>query len=425
LSGRSDDGLRAQAARLLARADAELNIVEVGRKLAAPLAAFPHRAVVLGADRAELLAGVRAVAEGADAANVIRGAAPVVDRLVFVFPGQGAQWAGMAVELLDCAPVFADSIRACEQALARYVDWSLEDVLRQVAGTPTLDRVDVVQPVLFAMMVSLARLWASFGVRPSAVVGHSQGEVAAAYVAGALSLPDAVRIVALRSKALAAIRGRGAMVTVLAPNDQVRKLLSRWEGKLSTAAVNGPAAITVSGDVDALAEFESVLRDARMLRWRIPGVDFAAHSAHIEEIHDELLDLATGINPRPADIAFYSTVFGKAIVTSELDAEYWYRNLRQTVRFYDAARALVIDGYPAFIECSAWPVLTVGLQDTADETGGAVAIMATLRPEEGGLRRFLTALAEAHVQGVNVDWTAVFTWLVPGRINRRWPDDII
>jgi polyketide synthase 12 len=365
---------------------------------------------VLGADRAELLAGVRAIVEEAAAPNVITGqaGAGAVGPLVFVFPGQGTQWAGMAVPLLDSAPVFAESIRACEQALARYVDWSLEDVLRGVAGAPPLDRVDVVQPVLFAMMVSLARLWDSYGVRPAAVVGHSQGEIAAAQVAGALSLEDAARIVALRSKALGAIRGRGAMLTVLAPNDQVRDLLSPWAGKLSVAAVNGPAAITVSGDSDALAEFESALRSARMLRWRIPGVDFAAHSAHVEEIQDELFDLAAEISPGPADVAFYSTVSGKQTVTTELDAMYWYRNLRQQVRFDEAARALLADGFATFLECSAQPVLTVGLQDTADEAGAAVAIMATLRLEEGGMDRFLTAMAEAYVQGVAVDWAAVF-----------------
>src|SRR5262249_25316322 len=158
---------------------------------------------------------------GAGAANVISGEAGPIDRLVLVFPGQGTQWVGMATELLDSAPVFADSIVAVERAFSSHVDWSLVDVLRGVDGTPPLERVAVVRPVLFAMMVSLARMWESVGVRPAAVVGHSQGEVAAAHIAGALSLSDAAKIVALRSKALCAIRGRGAMLTVLAPNERV------------------------------------------------------------------------------------------------------------------------------------------------------------------------------------------------------------
>ena len=410
LAGRTGDGMRSQAARLLARAESDpgLNVTEVGRALAAPSVAFRHRAVVLGADRAELLAGVRAVAEQTAAPNVVSGEASPVDRLVFVFPGQGTQWVGMAAELLDTAPVFADSIATIERAFKSYVDWSLLDVLRDNEGAPPLDRVDVVQPVLFAMMVSLARLWESVGVRPAAVVGHSQGEIAAAHVAGALSLDDAARIVALRSKALGAIRGRGAMLTVLAPNDRVQELLTPWQGRLSVAAVNGPAAMTVSGDSDALTEFEAALRAAKMLRWRIPGVDFAAHSAHIEDIQDELFDLAAGISPQATDVAFYSTVSGKQTETTELNAVYWYQNLRQTVRFDDAARALLADGNTIFLECSAQPVLTVGLQDTADETATPVTIMATLRLEEGGMARFLTAMAEAYAAGVPVDWKAAY-----------------
>lgn len=410
LSGRTGEGMRSQAARLLARAesDAGLDVAEVGRALAAPSVAFRHRAVVLGATRAELLAGVRSVAEQSVAPNVISGEASPVEALVFVFPGQGTQWIGMATELFYTSQVFADSIATIEDGFKSYVDWSLLDVLRGVDGAPPLDRVDVVQPVLFAMMVSLARLWESVGVRPAAVVGHSQGEIAAAHVAGALSLDDAARVVALRSKALGAIRGRGAMLTVLAPNERVHELLAPWQGRLSVAAVNGPAALTVSGDVDALAEFEAALRAAKMLRWRIPGVDFAAHSAHIEDIQDELFDIAAGISPQATDIAFYSTVSGKQTVTTELNAVYWYQNLRQTVRFDEAARALLADGHTTFLECSAQPVLTVGLQDTADETATPVAITATLRLEEGGMARFLTAMAEAYVAGVPVDWKACF-----------------
>jgi polyketide synthase 12 len=284
------------------------------------------------------------------------------------------------------------------------VDWSLEDVLRGVPGTPPLDRVDVVQPVLFSMMVSLARLWHGFGVEPGAVVGHSQGEIAAAHVAGALSLEDAARIVALRSQALTEIRGRGEMLTVLAPNDQVRTMLADWDGALSVAAVNGPATMTVSGDLAAMAEFGAALSAAGMMRWRVPGVDFAAHSAHVESLRETLLDLAAGIGPRPGEVPFYSTVTGRRVDTAGLDAEYWYRNLRQTVRFDEAVRALLSDGRKVFIECSAQPVLTVGMQDTVEQLGGSAVLMATLRNED----RFLAALAEAYVNGVAVDWTPAF-----------------
>lgn len=418
LSGRSAAGLRGQAARLLARleSDSALNVIDdiakVGRSLVPTGAAYEHRAVVLGRDRAELLAGVRALAEQRPVPNVVSGQAARQARAgarpVFVFPGQGTQWAGMAVELLDTSPVFVRGIRACERALSPHVDWSLEDVLRGVPGTPPLDRVDVVQPVLFSVMLSLARLWRWFGVEPGAAVGHSQGEIVAAHVAGALSLEDAARIVALRSQALTEIRGRGEMLTVLAPNDQVRTMVAGWAGMLSVAAVNGPATITVSGDATAMAEFGAALSAARMMRWRVPGVDFAAHSAHVEDLRETLLDLAARIRLARSDVPFYSTVTGRRIDTDELDAEYWYRNLRQTVRFDDAVRSLVADGHTIFVECSAQPVLTVGMQDTVEELGRSAVLMATLRNEDGGMGRFLAALAEAYVHGVAVDWTAAF-----------------
>src|SRR5262249_9057505 len=159
-------------------------------------------------------------------------------KVVFVFPGQGSQWAGMALELLDSAEVFRDQMLACERALASFVDWSVTGALRGTPGEPSLERVDVVQPVLFAVMVSLARLRRACGGEPCAVVGPAQGEIAAAAVAGALSLSDAARTVALRSQALAALAGLGRMVSVFLPAEQVRQRLARWGERLSVAAVN-------------------------------------------------------------------------------------------------------------------------------------------------------------------------------------------
>src|SRR5205807_7169438 len=176
-------------------------------------------------------------------------------KAVFVCPGQGSQWEGMALELYDSAPVFAQSLEACAAALSPYVDWSLEAVLRGAPGAPSLERGDVVQPALFAVMVSLAALWRSYGVEPSAVVGHSQGEIAAAHVAGALSLDDAARVVALRSQAVAELlAGHGGMVSVALTPEAAEERLERFGERLSLAAVNGPASVVVSGQVEALDE---------------------------------------------------------------------------------------------------------------------------------------------------------------------------
>ncbi|HEY8987337.1 MAG TPA: type I polyketide synthase, partial [Streptomyces sp.] len=399
LSAKSEGALRAQAGRLLEVVDSGVSPVDVGFSLAAGRGVFEHRAAVVGADEAGRRAGLVALAEGASAPGVVQGVAGG-RKVVFVFPGQGSQWVGMAVELLGSSPVFAESMRACAEALKPHVEWSLLDVLDDQAA---LERVDVVQPVLFSVMVSLAALWRSYGVEPAAVIGHSQGEIAAAAVAGALSLEDAARVVALRSKALLALSGRGGMVSVSLSVDAVEERLARWEGRVSVAAVNGPGSIVVSGDVDALDELLAGAEEEGFRARRIP-VDYASHSAHVEEIQAELAKVLAGITPRPSQVPFYSTVTVERIDTSVMDAGYWYRNLRQTVRFEETVRLLVEQGHKLFVESSAHPVLAMAVQETSEE----ITAIGSLRRDEGGLERFLLSLSEAHVHGADVDWSAVF-----------------
>ncbi|MFK4273908.1 acyltransferase domain-containing protein, partial [Streptomyces milbemycinicus] len=336
------------------------------------------------------------------------GVADVRGRSVFVFPGQGAQWVGMAVDLLESSPVFAESVAECEAALSAHVDWSLTDVLRGAEGAPGYDRVDVVQPVLFAVMVSLAGLWRSVGVEPDAVMGHSQGEIAAACVAGALSLQDAAKVVALRSQAIAAgLAGRGGMVSVGLPVDQVRERIARWGGSVEVAAVNGPGSVVVSGDPGALDELVAELEGEEVRVRRVP-VDYASHSAHVELLRAELLELLAPVEPRAAEVPFLSTLTGTWVEGPELDAAYWFTNLRRTVELEGAVRRLLDEGFGVFIESSAHPVLTVGVQETAEDAGREAAAIGSLRRDEGGLDRFWVSLGEAWSRGVAVDWQAVF-----------------
>ncbi|MFD7639740.1 type I polyketide synthase [Kitasatospora sp. NPDC059795] len=411
LSGRTAEAVKAQAERLHAHLTEhpELSSVDVGHSLATTRTAFEHRAAVVGDDRAALLGGLAALAAGDRAPGLVEGAVARSARTVFVFPGQGSQWAGMARELLDHAPAFADRIAACARALAPHLDWSLLAVLRDEPDAPPLDRVDVVQPVLWAVMVSLAELWRAHGIVPDAVVGHSQGEIAAACVAGALSLDDAARIVALRSRALLALTGRGGMLFVPQPVDAVREALSAHDGALDVAAVNGPTSVTVSGDPAALERLREQYSEAGVLTWPVPGVDFAGHSPQVEELREELLALLGGTAPRTSDIPFYSTVSGGPVDTLGLDAAYWYENLRRPVEFGRAVDALIADGHHTFVECSTHPALTVWLQQAVEAAGaGDGAVVGTLRRTEGGPGRFLAALTELHVRGLPVDWGTVF-----------------
>nr|WP_233478204.1 type I polyketide synthase [Streptomyces mobaraensis] len=408
LSARGDAALRAQAGRLADRlaADPALRPADVAHSLLTTRAALEHRAVLVADGTEELLAGLRAAAAGEAPDDLVRGTvAGGRSKVVFVFPGQGSQWAGMARELLDSSPAFAERIRQCAAAVGRFVDWDLLAVLRGEPGTPDLERVDVVQPALFAVLVSLAELWRAHGVKPAAVVGHSQGEIAAACVAGALSLEDAARVVTLRSQAIARrLAGPGGMMSVSSPADRVAERLLRWDGRLSVAAVNGPGSVAVSGDSDALDELLTELRAEDVWARRIP-VDYASHSAHVESIEAELLEALADIRPRASRIPFYSTVTASRIDTSGLDAAYWYRNLRQTVRFEETTRALLADGHGVFVESSPHPVLSMGVQETADAAGRTVAAVGSLRRQDGGARRFLLSLGEVWAQGVAVDWS--------------------
>ncbi|EFL20812.1 LOW QUALITY PROTEIN: polyketide synthase Pks7, partial [Streptomyces himastatinicus ATCC 53653] len=253
LSARDGASLRDRAADLVSHVEAApVDVADVGFSLVTSRSAFERRAVAVGADRAELSAALAAFADEDLSAPVVRGEADVEGKTVFVFPGQGTQWAGMGAALLERSPVFAERLRECATALGRFVEWSLEDVLRQEPGAPSLERVDVVQPVSFAVMVSLASVWESYGVIPDAVVGHSQGEIAAAVVAGALSVEDGARVVALRSQAIGRrLAGRGGMMSVALSADEARPRLEAWDERLSIAAVNGPGAVVVCGDPEA------------------------------------------------------------------------------------------------------------------------------------------------------------------------------
>ncbi|MEV8396248.1 type I polyketide synthase [Streptomyces sp. NPDC056650] len=377
--------------------------------MATTRALFDHRAVVVGEDRRELLTGLEALAAGEPAAQVVSGTAAEAGGTVFVFPGQGSQWPGMARELLDSSEVFAKRLAECADALAPHTDWSLLDVVRGVPHAPNLDRVDVVQPVLFAVMVSLAELWRSLGIVPDAVVGHSQGEIAAAHVAGALSLDDAARVVALRSRAIVALAGNGGMASVSLPAHELEHRLARLGGRVHIATVNGPSSTTVSADVEALEELLAECAKEGVDARRI-AVDYASHSPHVDVLHDHLLELLSGITPRGSELPFYSTVTGEPLDTATLDAAYWFRNLRRTVRFERATRALLADGHRTFVEVSPHPVLTMAVQDTVSGASGAAAdalVTGTLRRDDGGLRRFLTSVAQVHTHGVSADWSAV------------------
>ncbi|MEY7973687.1 acyltransferase domain-containing protein, partial [Saccharomonospora xinjiangensis] len=396
LSAPDDASLREEARRLATHFAARPGLapVDVAYTLGTTRPLHRRRAAVFGADPGELGERLTALAAGRTGTGVLgaRGATPRA--VAFVFPGQGSQWAGMACELLDTAPVFSQHMAEYDAAFAEFADWSLLGVLRQEPGQPPLQQPDVVQPALLAVMVSLSRLWRSVGVDPTAVVGHSLGEVAAAQAVDALSVADAARVAVLWSRLQAELSGHGEMASVSLPLERLRPRLAPWGERIDIAGVNGPASIVVSGDADAVRELSAELV-ADGIRAQLIPVGLAAHSRQVDLLHDRLLRDLAPITPRSSTVPFYSAVHNRLIDTVELTAGYWARNLRSTVLFDPAVRTLLGDGADALLEMSPHPVLTVAMRQTVEELGVDAVVLETLRRGEGGPDRFRRAVVEA------------------------------
>ncbi|WP_433281410.1 SDR family NAD(P)-dependent oxidoreductase [Micromonospora sp. CA-244673] len=398
LSAKTPAALRDQAANLAAHLDQhpDLDPDAVAAALLTTRTAFTERAAVLPTD--DPAQTLRALAADRPHPALVQHTAAHSGRTVFVFPGQGGQWLGMGRELAEQSEVFAAHLDACADALRPYVDWDLHTVLHD-DDPDWLTRVDVVQPVLFAVMTGLAAVWRHHGITPDAVIGHSQGEIAAACAAGALTLNDAAKIVALRAQALRALIGHGDMASLALPADQVTELLAAFDGRAHIATVNGPNATVIAGDPDAVAAAVAHCKD-RDIPARVLPVGYASHTPHVEALRDEILAALDGITPTATDVAFYSTFTGDRIDTDTLSADYWYDNLRHPVQFQTATEALLRDGHTTFIEVSPHPVLIQPIEDTLGDRD-AVTI-PTLRRE--ATHQLTTALATAHTHGLPVDW---------------------
>ncbi|MFE5487738.1 SDR family NAD(P)-dependent oxidoreductase, partial [Streptomyces sp. NPDC056527] len=374
--------------------------------------AAAHRAVLLGRDRDELLAGLRALAAGrieeATAEGLREGRVPGAGGApgaVFVYPGFGAHWDGMTVDLLDGSEAFRESVEACAEELRPLVGWDLVEVLRGAEGAPPLESAAVVMPALVAVMISLTAEWRSRGVEPVAVVGHSIGEMAAAHACGALPRSEALRIAAVWGAALTEeLSGGYGIVAVLLPAEEMRARLAPWGDRLGLAAVNGPGSVTVSGDKDALAELEAAL-STEGVRTRRIRADFPVHVGQVDAITDRLLDGLRSVRPTVSRIPFYSSARGALLDAVELDGPYWAGQLRRPVLFESAVRALLADGHGAFLEAGPHPVLKMAVEDIVEDAGraGDAVVTGSLVRDRDGHRALAAAFADLWAHGVPVD----------------------
>ncbi|MGP3974370.1 type I polyketide synthase [Streptomyces sp. 8N114] len=351
-----------------------------------------RRLAVVGGSATELADALRAVTPGPKATD-----RPTV---TYVFSGQGARWDGMARELLATEPVFAAALTECDALVARHASFSL---LEEIAEPAAARLTEIAQPVLFGVQVALAALLSSWGVEPDAVVGHSVGEIAAAHIAGALSLPEAVRLVVLRGRAMAGASGSGAMAAVALGPADVSAVLSSMDTDVVVAAVNDARSVVLSGAVDDLAEVVERLR-AQGARCRGLDVDYAFHSPRMTSPAERLARDLGPVGAGSTKCALYSTVRGEQVAGDELTAVYWTANMRQPVLFADAVRAAHADGHRVFVEVAPHPVLSGHVRNDLDEA----TVIPTLRREQPEVRGLLSAMGALYTSGYPVDFARLY-----------------
>ncbi|MET8295958.1 type I polyketide synthase [Streptomyces sp. NPDC005180] len=408
LSARSEQALQAQAARLhtfLTTGSAPADPAAVGFSLAGRTR-FEHRAVVLGRTREGLLDALASLADGAEAPAVVRGAATGTGRTVFMFPGQGAQWAGVARDLCAVFPVFAQALDEVCARFDAHLPFALKPLL--LADEPHGgDRTDVMQPALFALQVALYRTLTRYGPRPDLLIGHSVGEIAAAHVSGVLDLDTATRIVAARGRAMQAVTEPGAMLAVRAPEAEVEELL-RSHARVGIAAVNGPASVVVSG----LREEVHQLRDRLLAEGRsakLLPVDHAFHSPLMDPVLEEFAAALPALTPGegPA-VPVVSTLLGREATPQELAcAAHWVEHVRAPVRFHEALAHARAAGADTFVEVGPGPTLAALAKDAFAAEGADALVVASSRRGRAAAEGLAGALAELHVRGAEVDWPAL------------------
>ena len=365
---------------------------------------FEHRLSVVGRSRAEMAERLETFAAGEPAVGVAVGRIGRGERreIVFAFSGQGPQWSGMGRQLLEAEPVFRDAVERCDEALRPWLGGSLRERLEKEEDA--LDRTELAQPAIFALQVGLTELWRSWGVTPAAVVGHSVGEIAAAWAAGVLTLDEAARVAVVRGGAMASARGRGGMIAVELGQAEARSLLADLGSPLEIAAINGPSSVTLAGAPEDLAAAMAELtrRGSTCRRLR---VDYAFHTVQMEPFDAEVEAALSDLRLRPAAVPLISTVTGRPVEGLEMDGSYWRRNVRQPVRFGEAVAALSAAGHTVFLEIGPHPVLSASIAQAVEPSA---AVLASLRRGRDERETLLESLGGLYALGWPVDWRGVF-----------------
>jgi amino acid adenylation domain-containing protein/non-ribosomal peptide synthase protein (TIGR01720 family) len=327
--------------------------------------------------------------------------------LVFVFAGQGSQWQGMGQQLWQHLSVFRQTIEQCDALLRPYTHWSLVDELMADEASSRIQNTAIAQPLLFVLEVALARVWQSWGITPTAVIGHSVGEIAAAHIAGILDLPDAIRIVYHRGRLMQQATGKGKMALINLPSPEVEQRLSDFDGLLSIAAINAPSASIVAGPSRSVHTFIEQLQKEG-ITCHLLRVDYAFHHPQMAPYQDELSRTLQGLQPRSGTIPFISTVTGQLLDGQLLDADYWGKNIRQPVLFAAAISSVLQKSLHTFIEIGPHPVLAQDITQNLLYRGADGYTLHSMQRHQDELSSLLNTLGRLYCTGYSVDFQALY-----------------
>lgn len=366
-----------------------------------------QRLAFIGQDREDLIRQMTEWLAGGDRSRVLSGK-PVAEPhpLVFVYTGQGAQWWAMGQHLFEREPVFRRTLEEIDFYLKPLAGWSLVEEMTRDEKASQIHRTNIAQPAIFGLQVALTELWKSWGIQPAKVVGHSVGEVAAAYVAGAYSLEDAVKVIYHRSRLQDQTGGKGRMVAVGISQSEARRAIAGREDKVQVAVINSPGMVTLAGDTEPLEELVAGLEEqGKFVRWL--RIDYAFHTHQMEPIREELLEVLKDLSPRATSIPYISTVTGGICEGTRLDAEYWWQNVREAVLFAPAIAGLIRSGEDSFLEVGPHPALQNPILECLSDQNRKGFYFSSLKRKSDESVEMLSSLARLHLQGYSLDWKAV------------------
>ncbi|MCG8308938.1 MAG: SDR family NAD(P)-dependent oxidoreductase [Cytophagales bacterium] len=410
LSAKNEQALKDYASRYREKLSTQINAPSETADLCLATAInkpqLDYRLSVSGSNAEEIIEKLKDYIE--DESHIMPAKLNGDEKIVFVFPGQGSQWLGMGVELYHSEPAFRVAIDDCEEAFAPFADWSLKEQLFANEHMSRLDEIDVVQPLLLAVEIALAKLWMDKGILPDAVVGHSMGEVASACISGAISLDDAAKIIFSRSKLMKTVSSiGGAMAVTELTYEQADGMLAAYNGALSVAVCNSPKSTVIAGDECELLKLLQVLEDKDIFCRQIK-VDVASHSPHMDGLKEPLKEKLKGLSLCENHVPFYSTVRKALVPGGELNEDYWVSNLRNVVEFSSTVEKLLEGSHSIFIEMSPHPVLTHAINECAEAKGRTVAAIPTLFREKPEKLSFLNNAGGLFERGHNINWRAFF-----------------